>query len=99
MAKLEQSPSRWQFFNLHEAWRREVEALTTYSLLRLGAERLATIRQKVRPRDLAFHKYRMISPLPSKSVRHLAADASLFRQHHSATIRSQPPHRPFDHLC
>src|SRR5579862_372290 len=40
----------------------------------------------------------MVGTLPPNRVRHLSADASLLRQHHSAAIPPQPPHRPFHQL-
>src|SRR5438445_758273 len=68
----------------------EIETFRADSLFRLHAERLSAIGEKVRARDFAFHQHRMASALPSDSVRHLSADASLLGEHHSAAIAAQP---------
>src|SRR6202035_2378262 len=49
-------------------------------------------------RYLTFHEHGVIGSFPSNRVRHLAADAGLFRQHYSTAIRSQPSHRSFHQL-
>src|SRR5580698_2453149 len=40
----------------------------------------------------------MVGAFPSDGVGHLAADAGLLRQHHPATVVSQPAHRSFHKL-
>src|SRR5258708_36521312 len=97
-AIFEQSPTGSQLFGANKSWRGQIEALAAHTLFRLLTTGLAAVGKKVGARDLALDEHGVTSALPANGVRHLAARAGLFGEHHSTAIAAKPAHGFFDQL-
>src|ERR1700723_1633378 len=92
-ARSQQTPACGQLLGLYQAPRSKVIALTADSALWPLPEGLGAIGQEIGARHFALDQHGMALALPADGVRHLAADASLFAEHHAAAIAPQPSDR------
>src|ERR1700730_10935456 len=97
-AIFEQSPSGSQLFGTNKRSRGQIEALAAHTLFRLLTTGLGAVGKKVGAGDLALDEYGVTSALPANGVRHLAASAGLFGEHHSTAIAAKPTDSSFDQL-
>lgn len=94
----EQSPTGSQLFGANKSCRGQIEALAAHTLFRLLTTGLGAVGKKVGASDLALDEYGVASALPANGVRHLAASAGLFGEHHSTAIAAKPADSFFDQL-
>src|SRR6266478_7591093 len=94
----EQSPTGSQLIGANKRCRGQIEALAAHTLFRLLTTGLGAVGKKVGTGDLALDEYGVTSALPANGVRHLAASAGLFGEHHSTAIAAKPADSFFDQL-
>src|SRR4029077_13199680 len=97
-AIFEQSPTGSQLFGTNKRCGGQIEALAAHTLFWLLTPGLDAVGKKVGAGDLAFDEYGVTSALPANGIRHLAASAGLFGQHHSTAIAAKPADSFFDQL-
>src|SRR3977135_2604889 len=97
-AIFEQSPTGGQLFGTNKSCRGQIEALAAHTLFRLLTTGLDAVGKKVGAGELALDEYGVASALPANGVRHLAAGAGLFGEHHSTAIAAKPADSFFDQL-
>src|SRR5712675_2263447 len=97
-AIFEQSPTGSQLFGANKSRRGQIEALVSHTLFRFLTTGLGAVGKKVGAGDLALDEYGVTSALPANGVRHLAASAGLFGEHHSTAITAKPADSFFDQL-
>jgi len=91
--EFEQTPTAGKFIDTQKTLRGKIIAFAADAVFRLLAPGFGTVSEKIPPRHFAFHQHRMAGLFPSNGVRHLAADARLLAQYHSAAVLPQPLHR------
>src|ERR1700676_1305371 len=97
-AIFEQSPTGSQLFGANKSCRGQIEALAAHTLFRLLTTGLGAVGKKVGAGDLALDEYGVTSALPANGVRHLAAGARLFGEHHPTAIAAKPADSFIDQL-
>src|ERR1700732_2330891 len=97
-AIFEQTPTGSQLLGANKSCRGQIDALVAHTLFRLLTTGLGAVGNKVSAGDLALDEHGVTSALPANGVRHLAASAGLFGEHHPTAIAAKPADSFFDQL-